>query len=87
MRVVDAGFFANLLAGRCGRGTKSPPQFGQMPPSFVSTQLAQKVHSNVQIIASSDVGGKFLLQHSQFGRNSSIISSKPVFGFPNFLSH
>jgi hypothetical protein len=75
MRLVEAGLFASLLAGRCGRGTKSPPQFGQIPPSKASTQSAQNVHSKVQIMASSDSGGKSLLQHSQFGRNSSIISS------------
>jgi hypothetical protein len=76
MRSVDGGYFSSLLAGRCGRSTKSPPQFGQTPPSFESTQSAQNVHSNVQIIASVDSGGKSLLQHSQFGRNSSIIFSK-----------
>jgi hypothetical protein len=75
MRLVEAGYFSNLLAGRCGRDTKSPPQFGQIPSSFESTQVTQNVHSNVQIIASSDSGGKSLLQHSQFGRNSSMMSS------------
>lgn len=74
IRVLDAGYFTNLLAGRCGRDTKSPPQLGQMPPSFESTHLAQNVHSTVQIITSVDCGGKSLLQHSQFGRNSSIKS-------------
>jgi len=74
MRLVEAGYFSSLLAGRCGRDTKSPPQFGQIPPSFESTQSAQNVHSKVQIFASNDSGGKSLLQHSQFGRNSSIKS-------------
>jgi hypothetical protein len=32
------------------------------------------VHSNVQIIASVAEGGKSLLQHSQLGRNSSMLS-------------
>jgi hypothetical protein len=73
IRFVDAGYFSSLLAGRRGRGTKSPPQFGQIPPSTESTQDAQKVHSKVQILASKESGGKSLLQHSQFGRNSSII--------------
>jgi hypothetical protein len=76
MRLVEGGYFSSSLAGRRGRGTKSPPQLGQIPSSFDSTHSAQKVHSNVQIIASSDSGGKSLLQHSQFGRNSSIIFSK-----------
>ncbi len=75
MRLVEAGYFSSILVGRCGRDTKSPPQLGQMPPSTVSTQVAQNVHSKVQIIASIDSGGKSLLQHSQFGRNSSIIFS------------
>ena len=74
MCFVDAGYFSNLLVGRCGRDTKLPPQFGQTLFSTVSTHDAQKVHSNVQIIASSDSGGKFLLQHSQFGRNSNILT-------------
>jgi len=32
-------------AGRIGRGTNPPPQFGQTLPSLVSTQSAQNVHS------------------------------------------
>jgi hypothetical protein len=32
-------------AGRIGRGTKPPPQFGQTLWSLVSTHFAQKVHS------------------------------------------
>lgn len=76
MRLVEAGYFSSLLAGRSGRDTNSPPQFGQIPPSTVSTQVAQNVHSKVQILASNDSGGKSLLQHSQFGRNSSIIFFK-----------
>src|SRR5687768_14998822 len=71
-RIVEAGFFASLLAGRTGRGTNIPPQFGQIPLSLVSAHSAQKVHSNEQIIASSATGGRSLLQHSQFGRSSSI---------------
>lgn len=73
MRLVEAGYFFSLLAGRCGRDTKSPPQFGQAPWSKESTHDAQKVHSKVQILASSDSGGKSLLQHSQSGRNSSLM--------------
>jgi hypothetical protein len=70
-RCSDAGYRASFEAGRIGRGTRLPPQFGQMPPSTVSAHLRQKVHSNEQIIASA-AGGKSRSQHSQFGRNSSI---------------
>ncbi len=72
MRLVEAGYLANKWAGRIGRGVKAPPQFGQMPFNLFSTQSLQYVHSKVHIIASTDSGGKSLLQHSQFGRNSSI---------------
>jgi hypothetical protein len=44
-------------------------QFGQILLSFSSAQVEQKVHSNVQILASSDSLGKSELQHSQFGRS------------------
>jgi hypothetical protein len=69
-RCPDAGYRASFEAGRIGRGTRLPPQFGQMPRSVVSAHLRQKVHSNEQIIASA-AGGKSRSQHSQFGRNSS----------------
>lgn len=72
MRSVEAGLAANLLAGRRGRTVNSPPQFGQMPFSLWSTQSAQKVHSNVQMRASRESGGRSLLQHSQLGRSWSI---------------
>jgi hypothetical protein len=75
MRSVEAGYFASSAAGRIGRGEKSPPQFGQTPPSTFSTQAAQKVHSNVQIIASDASGGRFLSQHSQFGLSCSKAAS------------
>ena len=50
-RLVDGGRFAtdspgrHSVAGRIGRGTKPPPQFGQTLLSSFSTQAAQKVHS------------------------------------------
>jgi hypothetical protein len=69
---VDGGLFTSAAAGRTGRGAKLPPQFGQMPLSLLSTQSRQNVHSNVQIMASVAEGGKFLSQHSQLGRNSSM---------------
>jgi hypothetical protein len=65
------------VAGRIGRGSNPPPQFGQTLNSTLSTQSAQKVHSKVQMRASVDAGGKSRSQHSQFGRNSRAI----VFAF------
>jgi len=38
-----------------------------------SAQSWQNVHSKEQIRASSEAGGKSRSQHSQFGRNSSIV--------------
>jgi len=55
-----------------GRCEKLPPQLGQAPCSLCSTQSLQKVHSNVQIIASMESGGSSLSQHSQPGFSSSI---------------
>ncbi len=45
MRMVEAGSSASMAGGRIGRGTRTPLQFGQMLPSLVSAQSAQKVHS------------------------------------------
>jgi hypothetical protein len=64
----------SATGGRIGRAVRLPPQFGQTPHRTVSTQPLQKVHSNEQIIASADSGGRSLSQHSQFGRKSSIVS-------------
>src|ERR1700733_8598700 len=74
-RTVDAGYFSSFSAGRIGRETSSPLQFGQRPPSVVSVQSRQKVHSKLQIMASAASGGRSLLQHSQFGLSSSILVS------------
>jgi hypothetical protein len=76
--LVDGGFFASAAGGRIGRGAKLPPQFGHTPPRRFSTQSRQKVHSKVQIIASGADGDRFLSQHSQLGRNSSIARSSTV---------
>ena len=72
MRLVDPGLSASLLAGRRGLATNSPPQLGHLPPSTASAQDAQNVHSNEQMRASPDSGGRSLLQHSQFGLSSSM---------------
>ena len=58
MRLVEGGLFTNLLAGRRGRATNSPPQLGQVSCSFCSAQAAQNVHSKEQIRASVESGGK-----------------------------
>src|SRR5260221_7118080 len=63
-RTADAVYFSSFSAGRMGRTTRFPPQFGQRPPNVVSVQSRQKVHSKLQIMASADLGGRSLLQHS-----------------------
>ena len=61
-----------MRSGRVGRLTRSPPQFGQAPPSRPFAQSAQNVHSKVQISASDAPFGRSLSQHSQLGRRSSM---------------
>src|SRR5713101_7230120 len=63
------------LAGRLGRGTNSPPQFGHLRFRIVSAQEEQNVHSNEQMRASAESGGKSRLQHSQCGRSCNMSSS------------
>lgn len=82
VRVVDAGCFFNNAPVRRGRMRSSPLQVGHLPPSGPSAHDEQNVHSNEQIRASLDSGGRSLSQHSQFGRNSSI-----SFTFRRFLIH
>jgi len=55
-----------------GRSTKLPSQLGHLFFNIFSEHVLQKVHSNVQITASLDDGGRSLLQHSQFGFSSNI---------------
>ena len=45
MRVAEGGLAASFDAGRIGRRTNSPPQFGQSCPGSRARQSAQKVHS------------------------------------------
>src|SRR5207302_3657720 len=67
-RSVDAGYLASMATGRTGRRSNSPPQFGHRPPGRrVDAQAVQNVHSNEQISALTELGGRFLSQHSQFG--------------------
>jgi len=72
VRVVVGGLLANLFAGRRGRATNSPPQLEHLPARTVSAHVVQKVHSNEHILASVELGGRSLLQHSQLGLSSSI---------------
>jgi hypothetical protein len=74
-RSVEGGNFASFAAGRLGRATSSPPQFGHTPCSLSVAQSTQNVHSNVQMRASALSGGKSLSQHSQPGRSWSMIAS------------
>ena len=75
IRLVDAGLFFKAAGGRIGRLTKLPEQLGQTLFNTDSAQLLQNVHSNVQITASVDSGGRSLSQHSQLGLNSNIFES------------
>ena len=68
-RSVEPGYFVSLSPGRRGLGSNSPPQFGQVPLSIVAAQTRQNVHSNEQISASGDSGGRSRSQHSQLGRS------------------
>jgi hypothetical protein len=75
-RSRDAGNFASFAAGRIGRRSSSPPQFGHRPLSAPSAQERQNVHSNEQIVASRESGGKSMSQHSQPGLSKSIVGSR-----------
>jgi hypothetical protein len=70
-RSVEAGLLSSLLNGRRGRCSNSPPQFGHLLLNTFSVQAMQNVHSNEQIRASMESGGRSLSQHSQLGRNCS----------------
>jgi len=71
-RSREAGNLASFAAGRTGRRSNSPPQFGQRPLRTPSAQERQNVHSNEQIIASCESGGKSISQHSQPGFSKSM---------------
>ena len=72
-RTDDGGYASSFDAGRRGRGSSSPPQVGDLPFRRRSAQVAQNVHSNEQIRASGDSGGRSASQHSQEGRMSSMV--------------
>jgi hypothetical protein len=75
-RSREAGNFTSFAAGRIGRRSNSPQQFGQRPLSMPSAQERQKVHSNEQIIASGESGGRSMSQHSQPGFSKSMFCSR-----------
>jgi hypothetical protein len=79
-RSVEAGHLTSRCAARVGRRAKPPPQFGHLLASFDSAQCWQNVHSNEQINASVESGGRSLLQHSQFGRICSMGAPSSVVG-------
>src|SRR5207248_194236 len=68
--------------GRTGRGEKPPPQFGQTSNNVSRTQVAQNVHSNEQIIASVESGGRSRSHSSQLGRSASLASLYVVLPSP-----
>lgn len=84
---MEGGLPASLFAGRRGRTTSSPPQFGQVPPSTPSAHGAQKVHSKEQMRASPESGGRSRSQHSQFGLSCSMGGSGTLVGSRNKASH
>ena len=49
-RLVDAGLFFNAAIGLIGRLTKLPPQLGHWLFKTPTTELVQKVHSNVHYV-------------------------------------
>jgi hypothetical protein len=70
-RLVEGGSTASRRAGRMGRRTSSPPQFGQTPCRTFPAQSRHQVHSYVQMSTSGDARSRSRSQHSQFGRSSS----------------
>src|SRR3546814_3919263 len=62
-RLLLAGYFSSMRAGRMGRCTRLPPQLGQLPASTPMAQSRQKVHSKVQIMAVLLSGGRSRSQH------------------------
>ena len=56
-----------------GPGMKPPPQLGQTSPRTSRTQVSQNVHSKEQMRASSEAGGREVLQCSQVGRSSNTV--------------
>jgi hypothetical protein len=70
--LFEGGYFSAISTGLTGLVTNPPPQLGQTFFNTSCTQLTQKVHSKLHIIASVELTGNGLLQFSQVGRSSSI---------------
>ena len=66
------GLDVQSWAGRTGRRSKPPPQFGHTFDRTAVTQSRQNVHSYVQFIALVALGGSGRLQFSHVGRSSSM---------------
>jgi hypothetical protein len=81
VRSLVAGYWRRVSTGRTGRRVNSPPQWGHFPRKRALAQSEQNVHSNEQIIASRESGGRSRLQHSQFGFMSNIGDQPPNFPF------
>jgi len=58
---------------RLGRGTSSPPQFGQRP-CMALAHLAQNVHSKLQMRAAAESTGSGAAHFSQAGLSASAIA-------------
>jgi hypothetical protein len=84
VRSLVAGYRRRASTGRTGLRTNSPPQFGHLPFRRVSTHVEQNVHSNEQIMAASELGGRSQLQHSQFGFMSSMAVQRRLCSDPRF---
>jgi hypothetical protein len=72
VRCLVAGYCSRAAGERIGRRTSSPAQFGHTPCKRVVTQSLQNVHSNEQIQARAESGGRSQLQHSHPGLSSNI---------------
>jgi len=76
-----AGYWRRASTERKGLRTNSPPQFGHLPCKRAVAHEQQNVHSNEQIIASRELGGRSRSQHSQFGFMSSMVVHRlPISG-------
>ena len=82
-RFVEAGNFASLPSDGSGDG-RAPRRNWDRRPRSLRVQSTQNVHSNVQIRASAESGGRSRSQHSHPGRISSMV---PSYGNPRRARH
>ena len=76
-RTSEGGFNASSAAGRRGRRTSSPSQFGQTRCRTSRAHGPHQVHSIEQIQTSSSSTDRSASQHSQLGRSSSTAAIYP----------